>query len=127
MSGDKVRKVRDAVELDRKLNAASGGLLLIWIGVAMATDVGWAVGLSGVGVVLLAEQAARAYLAVKYELFWVVVGNVFLLGGILMQVGLSVSLVPVALIVVGIALLASTLRRKPPEAAAPAPSPQNDD
>ncbi len=127
MSGDKVRKVRDAEELDRKLNAASGGLLLIWIGVAMAADVGWAMGLSGVGIVLLAEQAARAYWAVKYELFWVVVGNVFLLGGILMQVGLSISLAPLALIVVGIALLASTLRRKPPEAEAPPPSPKNED
>jgi len=110
MSNDKVRKTPDSIELDRKLSAAGGGLLLIWLGIALLADVGWGAGLIGVGIILLAEQVIRRYFAVKFDGFWLVVGAVSVVSGVLMLLGVKLSLVPILLIVIGISLLASILK-----------------
>jgi len=69
-------------ELTRKLEAIGWGLFFIWMGIALLTDVGWGVGLLGVGIITLGCQAARRYYILKLEGFWVVVGLFFFLGGI---------------------------------------------
>lgn len=112
MSNDKGRKIPDSIELDRKLNAISGGLLLIWVGVALLVDIGWGAGLIVVGIVILGEQAVRRYFSVKFDQFWVVVGAVSVASGVLMLFGVEVSLVPILLIVLGIALMASILSKR---------------
>lgn len=51
----------------KKLDAAAWGLFFIWIGVALLTNVGWGVGLLGVGIITLAGQAARKSLGLEVE------------------------------------------------------------
>ncbi len=111
LSGQNARSPEHEHELDRRLNAASGGVLLIWVGATLLARAGWGIGLVGVGVVLLGEQLARQKLAIKWEKSWVVAGFLLLVGGVVVLVGLVSSLVPVLLIIVGIALLGSTVRR----------------
>jgi hypothetical protein len=95
--------------LAKKLDAAAWGLFFIWIGVALLVNIGWGVGLLGVGLITLGAQAARKYLVIEVEGFWVAVGLLFVLGGIWELLSVRVGLVPVLLIVVGIVLLASAL------------------
>jgi hypothetical protein len=53
---------------------------------------------------------ARKYFGLAIEPFWVAVGLFFVLGGVWELLGLQFSLVPVILIVAGMALLFSALR-----------------
>jgi len=92
---------------DRRLNAVSGGVLLIWIGIAMLFGFGWGTGLVVVGIILLGEQSVRWIYSVKFSKFWVIAGVVTVLSGILILFGVKVSLVPVLLIAFGVALLLS--------------------
>ena len=101
------RRVAGDGRADHRINAMSGGLLLIWIGIAMLFDAGWGFGLLVVGIILLGEQAARWIFQVKFNKFWVVAGIVALIAGVLFLFGVEVSFVPILLIAAGIALLLS--------------------
>ena len=70
--GDALRRSR----LNRVINSRAGGVLLIWIGVALLATLGWGVGLIGVGAILLVEQVTRWRLAIDFEWFWVAAGLV---------------------------------------------------
>ena len=94
-----------------KLDAAAWGLFFVWVGVALIAHIGWGLGLLGVGVITLGGQLARKYFSLTVERFWVVVGLLFVLGGVWELLGLQFSLVPILLIVSGVALLLSTMRR----------------
>ena len=94
-----------------KLDAAAWGLFFVWVGVALIAHIGWGLGLLGVGVITLGGQLARKYFSLTVERFWVVVGLLFVLGGVWELLGLQFSLVPILLIVAGVALLLSTMRR----------------
>ena len=100
------------VELVGKLDAAGWGLFFIWVGIALLTDIGWGVGLLGVGVITLAGQAARRYFGLAVESFWAAVGVLFVLGGLWELFAMTVSLVPILLLGAGIGLLASIVRGK---------------
>ena len=102
----------DRREIARVIDAAGWGLFFAWVGVALLMDVGWGVGLIGVGAITLGGQAARRYYGLKLEGFWVAVGVLFALGGVWELIEVEVSLVPILLIVAGAALLLSALRRK---------------
>jgi hypothetical protein len=102
----------DRREIARVIDAVGWGLFFAWVGVALLMDVGWGVGLIGVGAITLGGQAARRYYGLKLEGFWVAVGVLFALGGVWELSEVEVSLVPVLLIVAGAALLLSALRRK---------------
>jgi hypothetical protein len=91
------------------------GLLLIWIGVSLLAGLGWGIGLLGVGMILLVEQFARRYLAMKLEGFWIAVGLVFVIGGVAELLNFHISLIPVACIVAGAALLLSVVFGKSAE------------
>ena len=94
-----------------KLDAAAWGLFFVWVGVALIANLGWGLGLLGVGVITLGGQLARKYFSLTVERFWVVVGLLFVLGGVWELLGLQFSLVPILLIVAGVALLLSAVRR----------------
>ncbi|HEY7502907.1 MAG TPA: hypothetical protein VH700_02320 [Gemmatimonadales bacterium] len=95
-----------------KLDAVSWGLFFVWVGVALMTGMGWGVGLLGVGVITLVGQAARMFFALAVEPFWIIVGLFLLLGGVWELLGLQFSLVPIMLIVAGMALLLSAMRKQ---------------
>jgi hypothetical protein len=98
-------------QLAQKLDAAGWGLFFIWVGAALLMGLSWGVGLLGVALITLAGQAARRYFGLALERFWVVVGLLFLLGGIWELYKVEVSLVPILLIVAGGALLVSIFGR----------------
>ncbi len=95
--------------LAKKLDAVGWGLFFVWVGIAFLADLGLGVGLLGVGVITLGEQAVRAFSNLKLEGFWVVIGLLFLLGGIWELFEPEVELIPVLLILVGLVWLASAL------------------
>ena len=97
-----------------KLDTFAWAFVLIWIGMALLASLGWGVGLLGVGVILLGEQMARMYTAAKLEIFWVVVGAIFVIGGVSDLAGGQISLIPVACIIAGVALFLSALFSKQP-------------
>jgi len=96
----------------RKIDAGGWGLFFIWVGVCLLVDPGWGVGLLGVGVITLGGQVVRKYFQLKVEGFWIVVGVLFLLAGILELYQVEFSLVPVVLILAGLALLVSIVKGK---------------
>jgi hypothetical protein len=99
--------------LHKKLDAAGWGLFFIWIGIALLANVGWGAGLLGVGIIILGVQGTRNYLGLKLEGFWVVVGCLFVLGGVWELFNVPFDLVPILCMVAGVALLVSVLVRKP--------------
>lgn len=92
-----------------RLEAGGWGAFFVWVGFALLADVGWGVGLLGVGIITLAAQAARRFSGLEAEGFWLVVGGLFALGGIWELSSTTVSLVPVLLIAAGAVLLVSAL------------------
>jgi len=97
--------------IGKRLDSAGWGLFFIWVGVSLLLDLSWGVGLIGVAAITLLGQAARKYFGLRLEKFWVVVGVLFLLGGIWELYQVRVGLVPILLIVAGGALLLSLFRR----------------
>ncbi len=118
--GEEITKQVEEVEtterrrMASKLDAVGWGLFFIWIGIAFLADLGVAVGLLGIGIITLGGQVARKYLDLTLEGFWVVVGLLFLVGGFLGLLEAKVDLVPIILIVAGLALLAYAFRGQRP-------------
>ncbi len=105
--------------LAKRLEAVGWGLFFMWLGVAFLADVGWGAGLLGVGVITLGIQAARKHFALSVDRFWLVVGIVFALWGVLEllrieinRVSFAGNLLPILSIGIGIAIVLSALPRK---------------
>lgn len=96
--------------IGRRLDAAGWGLFFIWVGVSLLLDLSWAVGLLGVAAIIFFKQTARRCYGRKPENFWLVVGALFLLGGIWELSQAQFDLAPILLIVVGGALLLTLFR-----------------
>lgn len=97
--------------LTRKVDAAGWGLFFVWVGVALLAHLGWGLGLLGVGTITIGVQLARKYVGLAAEPFWIVVGLLFVAGGAAEFLNLEFNLLPIVLIVAGVALLVSALRR----------------
>lgn len=108
-----MRAASDRVELEKKLDTGGWGLFFVWIGIAMFANVGWGVGLVGVGLVTLGAQLARKVLGVTMDSFSLAVGALFVVGGIWKILDVTVELVPILCVGAGLALLASALRAGP--------------
>ncbi len=106
------QKMTNAKVLHKKLEAIGWGLFFVWVGIAFAAHVGWGTGLLGVGIITLGGQVMRRYFALRVELFWVMVGFFFLLGGVWELFNVRLDLMPILCIVAGVALLVSVLVRK---------------
>ncbi len=108
------KKAPEGHDLTQKLNVTGWALFFIWIGVAFMVKFDTAVSLFGIGVITLRMQAFRKYSNLKLESFWVVVGLLFVVGGIWGIFKVDFSLAPIVLIVAGLVLLVSMLRGKSP-------------
>jgi uncharacterized membrane protein len=107
------KRTPDRQYLARKLDAIGWGLFFIWVGIAFLADLGWGVGLVGVGVLGLGEQVARRHFNLNLEGFWVVVSFLFIVGGLWTLLDAQVALVPLLLIVAGLAVLVSAFWGRP--------------
>lgn len=103
------QKTTESVALAKKLDVTGWGLFFIWIGIAFLANFGFAIGLLGVGIITLGGQVARKHFNLKAEGFWVVVGLLFVLGGIWELLQIKFSLVPILIIVAGVVMLVSAL------------------
>ena len=110
MTGDETRSNQHSVPTDKdklsqKFDAVGWALFLIWVGLALLSDVGWGWGLLGVAAIILGETAIRWKMSLKIVGFWVVVGLIFLLGGLWELFHVSWPLAPVLIIGCGLAVL----------------------
>ena len=64
------------------------------------------------GVITLGSQAARKYFNFKLEGFWIVVGLLFIVGGIGELANIEIDLLPILIIVAGLVILISVFRDK---------------
>ncbi|MHC4243440.1 MAG: hypothetical protein ACYS3N_14005 [Planctomycetota bacterium] len=94
----------------RKLPAAGWGLFFIWIGIALLLKLGTGVILLGIGAITLMVQVARKYLNLRLELFNIIMGLLFMMGGFWENYKPDLPLIPVFLIVVGTGLLLSFIK-----------------
>jgi hypothetical protein len=105
-------KQAEGSPLPRKLDAVGWALFLIWIGIVLLAKTSSSVALVGIGIIILGVQVARVFLKLSLEGFWFVVGLLFLVGGIWQMVGARFPLVPILLIVAGVALLVTRFMPK---------------
>ena len=98
--------------LAAKLDAVGWGLFFIWVGTAFLMDVGPGIGLLGVGIITLGMQVVRRFFDVTLEGFWIVVGVLFIAGGVWELFSVQVPLLPILLLVAGLSLLVSVVRGK---------------
>ena len=50
-------------KLHRKLDAIGCALFFIWMGIAILANVGWGIGLIGIGLIILGGLAAKEYMS----------------------------------------------------------------
>lgn len=90
-----------------KLDAVGWALFFIWVGVAWIFDFGFGAGLFGVAAIILGMQAVRGILGVSLEIFWIIVGIGFGVGGLWEYFDVQTPLAPIVLIIAGVALFVS--------------------
>ena len=94
-------------EIEHRIEATAWGLFFVWVGIAFLANVSDGIGLLGVGVITLGGQAVRSYFNLKLEGFWLIVGACFVLGGLWEYIDPGIALVPILLIIAGVAVLYS--------------------
>ncbi len=96
-----------------QIDAISWGLFFIWMGVGWLVDVGWGAWFIGVGLITLAAEAAHVVVGgIKPDLFWTIVGLLFLLGGVWVLFDIQFEFVPIVVIAAGIVVILSALRSR---------------
>ncbi len=101
----------DQSEMARKLGSVGWALVFIWIGIAFLASISATVSLLVIGAITLGVQAARKSLGLLLEGFWIVVGLLFLAGGVWGLLGTDLPLLPILLVVAGVAILVSLFRK----------------
>jgi hypothetical protein len=96
---------REKGALSHKLDAIGWGLFFIWMGIALLLDVGWGWGMVGIAVIILGEALIRKKMDLNVGGFWVVVGLLFLAGGLWELLEVQHSIAPFAIIAIGVAVL----------------------
>lgn len=102
----KMKEFMEHHDRGARLDTIGWSLFFIWVGIAWIADVGLGIGLLGVALITLGMQLARMMQGLRLEVFWVVVGAAFGIGGLWEFFEVQTPLAPLVLIVAGIALLA---------------------
>ena len=95
-----------------KLDTIGWALFFIWVGIAFLLDFGFGVGLLGIGVITLGIQVARTRYGLKTETFWIIIGILFILGGLWQLFEPDIPIIPILLIVAGLIVLLSVMRKE---------------
>ena len=66
----------------------------------------------GIGVITLGVQVARTRYGLKTETFWIIVGILFVLGGLWQLFEPDIPIIPILLIVAGLIVLLSVMRKE---------------
>ncbi len=99
---------------EKQLDAGTWGVFFLWLGISFLAHVPWGVWLLGVGVIILGAQLARRMFALRLDVFWLVAGALFVLGGVseIAPFGANIAIIPVLCIAAGIGLLAKAFTRR---------------
>lgn len=101
----KMKEFMEDHDRGARLDTIGWSFFFIWVGIAWLTDVGISIGLLGVAVITLVMQLVRKLQGLRVEVFWVVVGAAFGVGGLWELFDIQAPLAPLVLIIVGIVLL----------------------
>lgn len=99
----------------RSIDAAGWGLFFMWVGIALLADLSWTVSLIGTAAIILVVQGVLFLRKERLDVFMAAAGVVLLIGAIADVYASIWSFFPALLIVVGIAMLADTFRRRTSE------------
>ena len=99
-------------DLANKLAAVGWGIFLIWAGAAMRMNIDPSLVILGIGVLIFVMQGIRKYNGLKLEGFWLVIGAIFIVGGLWEMLEEKLPMVPVMLIAAGVVLIAFAGRGK---------------
>ncbi len=97
---------------EKQLDVGTWGIFFVWIGAALLASLPWGVWLVGTGAIVVGAQIARHYIGSPVEIFWLVVGALFVLGGVseLAELDRHFAIIPIVCITAGAGLIASALR-----------------
>ncbi len=95
-----------------RVTVSAWSLFFIWVGFSLLVEFETSTTLLGIGVILLLAQAARKVLGLKLEKVWAIVGVLFVVGPLWDVLDAELPLVPVLLILAGLALLLSNFRKR---------------
>ncbi len=96
-------------ERARQIGSVAWAVFFIWVGIDLLAKLPWGWFLLGVGILVLVTQLVRRQMDLDVEGFWVACGAVFLVGGLWTLLELPWPLVPILLILLGVALLGKTV------------------
>ena len=99
-------------DLTHKLSGVGWALFFIWIGLSFLANFGAAISLLGIGVIILGMQTLRKSKNLNFEGFWLVIGGLFLLGGLGRVLEVRIPIIPIVLILAGIVMLYSIISKK---------------
>ncbi len=101
--------MNENARINRNIDALGWGALFIWWGITLLVKLPAGVGLIGVGLILLAANAARYFQGVRVSAFTTTIGILALLWGGLEMAGTvlqySLPVFPILLIVLGLLIL----------------------
>ena len=97
---------------EKNIEAVAWGSFLIWVGIAIIAELGFPIGLLGVGIITLIAQLMRKSFNHKLEIFWVIAGLLFVIGGIWGLLKIDVPLIPILIIIAGIVILTQVFKGK---------------
>jgi hypothetical protein len=60
-------KTAQRKKLDRRIDALGWGAFFVWTGIAVLADVGWGIGMIGMGLIIIGSLVAREYLSAPDE------------------------------------------------------------
>lgn len=106
---DELRREKEENEknLSRKFDMGTWGFFFIWVGLAILLDLGWSIGLMGVGIIILGENVLRSFKKLAIDRFWLFVGLVCLIAGSWDLFNVQESFISIILIAAGVLLLFS--------------------
>ncbi len=107
---DDVAATINEKDLAEKLDKIGWALFFVWLGISFLADLGTGIGLLGIGIITLGIQLTRNYSKLKVEGFWIIVGLLFVIGGLGNLSEVEIPLVPIVLILAGLALLYSVIK-----------------
>jgi hypothetical protein len=91
--------------LSQKLEAIGWGLFFVWMGIAFLLDVGWGWGMVGIATIILGEALIRRSQNLNVGGFWIIVGLMFLAGGVWELYQVPWPLAPILILGCGLAVL----------------------
>lgn len=97
----------------RSVDSIGWALFFMWVGIVLLANLSWTVSLIGTAAIILAVQGTLYFRGERLDVFMAAVAVVLLVGAVTDVYGSVWSLFPALLIVIGIAMLADTLRARP--------------